>query len=131
MSDGYSSTRLDAWGEGQHHGMEMTSDTCQLLATVMPLVMVTLVVEWRLMRLRLRKRVWFRKTMMGIFQASVLGMFITITGTQLGGLSEAAGVFAWGLAVSAIGGLGLIVLMSMASVEVDEDEAGSPNVARC
>lgn len=111
------------------HGMEMTSDTCQLIATVMPLIMVTLVVERRSMRLKLRRRVWFRKTILGVFEASIVGLFFVIIGTQLGGLSGAAGVLAWGLTVVSVGGLGLLILISMASVEADEDEDAYPDVA--
>lgn len=111
------------------HGIEMTSDTCQLIATVMPLIMVTLVVERRSMRLKLRRRVWFRKTILGVFEASIVGLFFVIIGTQLGGLSGAAGVLAWVLTVVSVGGLGLLILISMASVEADEDEDAYPDVA--
>lgn len=104
-------------------GMEMNSETCQLLATVLPLVMVTLVVERRSMRMQLRRRTWFRNGMLGVFSASLVGLGLVVAGTQAAGLSGAWSVIAWMLCSVSIVGLGVVILASMASTEVDEDEA--------
>lgn len=103
--------------------MEMNLETCQLLGAVLPLAMVTLVVERRSMRINLRRRIWFREGMLGVFSASLIGLGVVILGTQLGGLSQVLGVFAWASSVISIAGLGALILASMASTEVDEDEA--------
>ncbi|QMU96912.1 hypothetical protein FVO59_06510 [Microbacterium esteraromaticum] len=103
--------------------MGMNSDTCQLVATVLPLVMVTLVVERRSMRIKLRRRLWFRRGMLFLFSCSFLGLGFTIWGTQVGGLEGFPALAAWILSGASTVGLALLILMSMASTEVDEDEA--------
>jgi len=110
--------------------MGMNLDTCQLLATVFPLVMVTLVVERRSMRMNLRRQTWFRKGMLALFTASLIGLGFVIVGTQLGGLTEVAGLTAWACCAVSIVGLGVLVLASMASTEVDEDEASDAGMTR-
>ncbi|MDQ0614411.1 amino acid transporter [Microbacterium sp. W4I4] len=103
--------------------MGMTLATCQVLATVLPLVMVTLVVERRSMRMALRRRGWFRKIMLGTFEASMFGLVFVVVGTQIEGLSGFGGFIAWLLAGASILGLGVLILASLASAEADEDEA--------
>jgi quinol-cytochrome oxidoreductase complex cytochrome b subunit len=103
-------------------GMEMNSETCQLLATVLSLVMVTLVVERRSMRMPLRRRTWFRNGMLSVFTASLIGLGILIAGTQAAGLTGAWSVMAWMFCSVSIVGLGVVILASMASSEADEDE---------
>ncbi|WP_127474472.1 hypothetical protein [Microbacterium sulfonylureivorans] len=102
--------------------MVMNWETCQVLATVLPLVIVTLVVERRSMRMKVRRRRWFRDGILIVFEVSVVGLGFAIAGTQFGGLPAYWGMSAWILSASSIVGLAAITLLSMASTEVDEDE---------
>lgn len=102
--------------------MAMNWETCQVLASVLPLVIVTLVVERRSMRLRVRKQRWFRRGVLFVLEASAIGLCFAIVGTQLEGLADVWGVVAWFLSAASVLGLATITLLSMASTEVDEDE---------
>lgn len=62
--------------------------------------------------------------MLGFFGASILGLGVVVIGTQIGGLSGFGGFVAWASAGVSIAGLGVMILASLASAEVDEDEAG-------
>lgn len=104
--------------------MEMNSQTCQLLATVLSLAMVTIVVERRAMRMQIRRRRWFRRGFLTIFTFSTISLGFAIAGTQLEGLTSVAAGLAWILSVASLLGFATITLASIASTEVDEDESG-------
>jgi len=101
--------------------MGMSAETCQMLATVFPLVMVTLVIERRSIRMRVRKTKWFRNVCLIILEVSIIGLGFVIAGTQLGGLDGFVAAFAWLACVLSVAGLATVMLLSMASTEADED----------
>lgn len=103
----------------------MNADTCQVLATVLPLVIVTLVIERRALRMKVRRQRWFRHGILVLLETSVIGLGFVVGGTQTGGLEGVWGIFSWILSATSLAGLAVITLLSMASTEVDEDEAGA------
>lgn len=107
----------------------MNASTCQVLATVFPIVMLTIVLERRMISLKLRRRRWFRSVMLWSFGSAVIGLGITLFGAQVEGLPGGLDLVAWGLAIVSIGGLGAVLLASMATTEVEEDTDPSPEVA--
>lgn len=105
--------------------MKMSAETCQALASVLPLVIVTLVIERRAMRIKIRRQRWFRYGILAVLEISAISLGFVIGGTQAGGLTGGWAVVSWLLAITSLGGLALITLLSVASTEVDEDEAGA------
>ncbi|WP_404430693.1 hypothetical protein LG299_12470 [Microbacterium lacus] len=102
----------------------MNAATCQVLATVFPIVMLTVVLERRMISIKLRRLPWFRNVMLWSFGSALLGVGITLVGVQTNGLPLIAGVTAWMLAALSIGGLGAVLMASMATTEVEEDTEG-------
>jgi hypothetical protein len=108
--------------------MDMNPATCGVLATVFPIVMLTVVLERRTIALKLRRIRWFRSIMLWSFSAAAIGLGITLAGVQVGGLGgNPVGVtwatLAWVAAVISLGGLSAVLMASMASTEVEEDAA--------
>lgn len=102
--------------------MEMNAETCQVLATVFPLVMVTLVIERRSIRMKVRKTKWFRNGSLLLLEVSIIGLGFAVVGTQMNGLDGLIAAFAWLIALMSVAGLATLMLLAMASTEADEDE---------
>jgi peptidoglycan biosynthesis protein MviN/MurJ (putative lipid II flippase) len=108
--------------------MNMNPATCGVLATVFPIVMLTVVLERRTIALKLRRIRWFRSIMLWSFSAAAIGLGITLAGVQAGGLGGNPvgvtwAVLGWIAAVISLGGLSAVLMASMASTEVEEDAA--------
>jgi len=101
----------------------MNAATCQALVSLFPLVMITLVLERRSTAIKIRKRQWFRDIAIGVLVASLLGLTLAILGCAMDGLSDTLAFLAWACTILSGLGLGWTLLASMASMEVDEDEA--------
>lgn len=99
----------------------MTADTCAVLAAVFPLVMLTLAVERRLVGLKLRRKIWFRRAVLVGFTACVIGLPISVLGVQADGLDLILAYANWMAAGVAFLTLAVMVLMVMATSEAEED----------
>lgn len=99
----------------------MSQDTCAVLTAIFPLVLLTVVLERRTIHIKIRRRQWFRRTVLATISASAIGLLLTVIGVQTDGLISILGLFAWIAFAVASGGLVFSLLASMATVELEED----------
>lgn len=99
----------------------MTGSVCQVLAGIFPVVLLTLVVERRLIALKVRRLPWFRQAALLTLAAALIGLALVVFGVDHGYSGWLAFV-AWACAVLTLAGFALSLLFSLATAENEEDD---------
>jgi hypothetical protein len=107
--------------------VSMNAATCQALIAFFPLVMITLVLERRSTAIKIRKLGWFRQFAVYVLGVAVIGLAVAFVGSQVGELTGGWAYFAWLMVGFEVVGLGIVLMASMASTEVDEDRGTASN----
>lgn len=100
----------------------MNSETCQTIASILPIAMLTLALERRSIHVKMRKLRWFRTLMTLALVANLSGLLVAVVGVATNGLGVAAAVILWMLFAASIVTLGLGLVMIMATSELEEDQ---------
>ena len=103
----------------------MSEATCAVLATIFPLVLVAGVIERRSTHLAIRKSRFYRFVSVMTFGFAIFGTIVATIGVSMGGVDIAFAVVAWIAFGIAVGGLGVTLLASLASAELEEEGTGS------
>lgn len=99
----------------------MNAATCSALTAVFPLILITVVLERPRVSIKIRRKPWFRRLVLPTIASSLIGTALSAVGVQLNGIGIFGGIIAWAIFVVALGGLGTIALMIVATDEVEED----------
>jgi hypothetical protein len=100
----------------------MNADTCAVLASVFPLILITIVLERKGVHINLRSRTWFRNSVLLGMVFSLLGLLASVSGVELGGYNDGWAIFVWGLFVAALIALTLTAMGILATAENQDDE---------
>jgi hypothetical protein len=107
----------------------MNSPTCSVLASIFPLILLTVVLESRNVNLGLRRLKIFRPLVFVAVGTSLIGVFLAVVGVSTNGLEVAWGALVWVAFSSDLLALALLVLMLVVTREFDEDHPkDSPSV---
>ncbi len=102
----------------------MSENTYSVLATLFSLILITGVLERRSPIVQIRRAPFYRRMSIATFGAAILGTFFSVVGVSNGGTEDAfLSAFMWILFVGALGLLGIILIASLVSAELEEDEA--------
>jgi len=99
----------------------MNAATCSALTAVFPLILITVVLERPRVSIKIRRKPWFRRLVLPTIATSLIGTGLSAVGVQVDGYAPFVAVFAWCTFAFALGGLGTIALMIVATDEVEED----------
>jgi hypothetical protein len=99
----------------------MNADTCAVLASVFPLVLITIVLEGRSVHFNLRSRKWFRAITLYGMAGSLVGLVFAVIGVQTGGFADLVSWPLWALFGTAVLALAITVLGIRASDENEDD----------
>ena len=108
----------------------MTFETCQTIAGVLSVVLLSLVVERRNISFKITTTVWFRNLFLAAFVLSVVGLGLTVIGVQLNGWAGPWAVTVWLVCASAFLLFAAILLMHIVSSEVEEDDSLGASTAK-
>lgn len=95
-----------------------------MLTAIFPIVLLTVVLERRLIHVKIRRRPWFRIVTQVVIVAAVGGLLFTVFGVQLGGYGPVIGWLAWAAFLISIAGLTFNLIAATASAELEEDASG-------
>lgn len=100
----------------------MTQATCAALAAIFPIILLTVAIEGRLVTAVARRKRFYRFTVFAGLFGGLWGLILTVAGVQGGGLGAVPSFFAW--LASAVAGIGLtfLLMLIMASDEVELEE---------
>jgi len=99
----------------------VNSNTCQVLAGVLPLILLTLVLERRLIAIKVRKLNWFRWLVRYTVVFSIVGIAWALVGVQLNGLTYSTAWPLWLIAATSLLSFGITVFFTLATHELEED----------
>ena len=100
----------------------MNADTCAVLASIFPVVLLTIVLERRGVHLNLRGKPLFRYVALLGAAFSLAGLATSVIGVQLGGLDPLAGWATWLFAGISFVALAVNILGILATGENEDDE---------
>jgi hypothetical protein len=101
----------------------MNAATCAVLAGVFPLILIAIVADRRGIHLELRRRIWYRRAVVGTITACLLGLGYAVVGVQIEGFEGSAATLLWILFGAALGAFAMSVLLTVATQENEEDAA--------
>jgi hypothetical protein len=99
----------------------MNSETCTVLTGAFPLILIAVVADRRSILPKLRRLAWYRNLFITTIASCLVGLAYAVIGVQLNGLALVAAVFLWGLFGLALLVFAISVLLSAATLEVEED----------
>lgn len=101
----------------------MNADTCAVLASVFPLILITTVLESRVIHFNLRRRRIFRWSTYTGIGTSVFGLAFTVIGVTNGGFGsdDPRAALLWGFFWFALAALALTVIGIGATLENEDD----------
>jgi uncharacterized membrane protein len=100
----------------------MNADTCAVLASVFPLILITTVLEARAVHFNLRSRRLFRWSTYAGMSTSLIGIGIAVIGVAVGGYDQQGSIMIWLLFGVAILALAISVVGIAATLENEDDE---------
>jgi hypothetical protein len=107
--------------------------TCQVLASIFPVILLTVVVEGRRVHRNLRRLKLFRALSQGVVSASLIGLTFSVIGVATTGLGWESAMFDWAAIATDVLGLAILMLMLLATPDIEDallepDESGSSKV---
>jgi hypothetical protein len=100
----------------------MNSETCSVLASVFPLILITTVLESRAVHFNLRSRRLFRWGIYAGMSTSIVGLALSVIGVNRGGYSAIESLAVWPLFWTALAALALSILGIAATFENEDDD---------
>jgi hypothetical protein len=99
----------------------MNAATCAVLAGVFPLILIAIVADRRVIHLGLKRRIWYRRAVVGTIGSCLLGLGYTVVGVQAEGFEGSAATLLWILFAVALVAFAMSVLLTVATQENEED----------
>jgi cytochrome bd-type quinol oxidase subunit 2 len=100
----------------------MNASTCAVLTGVFPLILIAIVADRRGIHLALRRRKWYRQSVVTTIGACLAGIAYSVIGVQIEGFSEPAGAVLWVLFFFALLAFAMSVMLTIATQENEEDD---------
>jgi cytochrome bd-type quinol oxidase subunit 2 len=100
----------------------MNVATCAVLTGVFPLILIAIVADRRGIHLALRRRRWYRQSVVTTIGACLIGIAYSVIGVQNEGFSEPVGAVLWVLFSFALLAFAMSVMLTVATQENEEDD---------
>jgi hypothetical protein len=107
---------------GPRHPRFMRAEVCGTLSAVFPLVLLAVMAQRGAISTRLRKMRLYRFSVEASVSTGLFGLVLVVVGQQLGGLTGLWAVVGWGLFVVQLICLGLTVIATHATSELEEED---------
>jgi hypothetical protein len=103
----------------------MNAATCAVLAGVFPLILIAIVSDRRGIHLGLRRRIWYRRAVVGTIGSCLLGLCYAVIGVQAEGFEGPTAFLLWLLFAIAALAFAMSILMTVATQENEEDDSAA------
>lgn len=100
----------------------MNSDVLQTIASILPIVILTLVIERRAIHKRIRRVRWIQRVLFIGTAMGLVGIAYSVVGLALSGLAGGAAMILWTLCIAAFVAFSIAVTAMIATSEIEEDE---------
>jgi hypothetical protein len=99
----------------------MNANTCAVLASVFPLILITVVLEIRSVAFKLRSRKWFQQIAALGMAFSLTGLVLSVIGVAVDGFAGLLAVWIWAVFIAAMIALMMIVMGILVTSELDDE----------